>query len=139
MKKAVMLASIVLLGLVVAWAQTGTGSSSSSTQSSSLEINNGPVAEVVSDSSATLGWSVSSAAGSMSIKYGTDRDHMNQTADATASSDGRNFHARLSNLSPETRYYFQVTQNGSKVGGVGTFRTTAAGAPPIKSRATIPQ
>jgi phosphodiesterase/alkaline phosphatase D-like protein len=64
---------------------------------------------------------------------------MDQTAEATPGSDPRNYHARLQNLTPETRYYFQVVQNNEPVGGVGTFRTVASGASPIKSRATIPQ
>jgi hypothetical protein len=35
--------------------------------------------------------------------------------------------------------YFQVTANGQPVGGIGTFRTTAAGEQPVQSKAVIPQ
>ncbi|HEV3039560.1 MAG TPA: fibronectin type III domain-containing protein [Candidatus Angelobacter sp.] len=145
MKNAIILATVVLLTFIMAVAQNNAGKSIPPTQSSqegnksSQVITNGPVAELVSDSDATLGWSVSSGAGAMSVKYGTDRKYMNQTADATAGSNGSNFHARLRNLTPETQYYFQIMQNGAPVGGVGTFRTVAAGASPIKSRATIPE
>jgi len=141
MKKVVLLTAILLLVGALAVAQTGTGTtgSSSSSQMQSQQITNGPVAEVVADSTATIGWSVHEGSGSMSIKYGTDRAHLNLTADAVPSSDGRSFHARLQGLTPETRYYFQVVQKDEPVGGVGTFRTVASGAPAIKSKATIPQ
>jgi phosphodiesterase/alkaline phosphatase D-like protein len=137
MKQAVLLVGIVLLTCVLALPQSGSGSYGTQTQSS--QITNGPVAEYVADSKATIGWSVQNSGANMTVKYGTDRDHMDQTAQATPGSDGRNFHARLQGLSSETRYYFQVMQDNQPAGGVGTFRTVASGAAPVKSRATIPQ
>ena len=137
MKQAVLLIGIVLLTCALALPQSSSGSYGTQTQSP--QITNGPVAEYVADSKVTIGWSVQNPGSNMTIKYGTDRDHMDQTAQATPGSDGRNFHARLQSLSPETRYYFQVMQDNQAAGGVGTFRTVASGAAPIKSRATIPQ
>lgn len=137
MKKAVTFIAVILLAGVLVVAQTGSGSYS--TESQTQQITNGPVAEYIADSNATIGWSVHNTGSNMSIKYGTDRDHMNQTSQATPGSDGRNFHARLQGLTPETRYYFQVVQSNQPVGGVGTFRTVASGAAPVKSKATIPQ
>ena len=132
--------------------QTGTMPSSSSGGSSSMqsgsmssqsgssdEISNGPVAETVSDSSAVIGWSTKDAASSTGVKYGTNRANLSQTAQATDGADGKNHHARLQGLSPSTRYYFQVTANGQPAGGVGTFKTTAAGDTPVQSKAVIPQ
>jgi phosphodiesterase/alkaline phosphatase D-like protein len=58
---------------------------------------------------------------------------MSETAQGTDGADGKN------HLSPSTRYYFQVTENGEPVGGVGTFKTTAAGETPVQSKAVIPQ
>jgi phosphodiesterase/alkaline phosphatase D-like protein len=75
----------------------------------------------------------------MSIKYGPDRGHLNQTAEAVLSNDERNYHARVEGLTPETRYYFQIMQKDEPVGGVGTFVTVASGAAPIKSKAIVPQ
>jgi len=124
--------------LLCALAAAQTGTQNNSTMASSQQITNGPVAEVIADSSATVGWSVRSA-GNMSIKYGTERDHLTETATATASTDGRNYHAQIQGLSPSTRYYFQVLQDGQPVGGIGTFHTTARGEAPIKSKAVIPQ
>jgi hypothetical protein len=115
------------------------GSSMSSQSGSSEEISNGPVAETVSDSSAVIGWSTKDAANSTGVKYGTNRANLSQTAQATDGAEGKNHHARLQGLSPSTRYYFQVTANGQPVGGIGTFKTTAAGDTPVQSKAVIPQ
>jgi len=110
-----------------------------SQSSSSNAISNGPVAETVSDSSAMIGWSTSSAASNTGVKYGINRVNLSQTAQGSDGSDGKNHHAKLDGLSPSTRYYFQVTENGQPVGGVGTFRTTAVGEQPVQSKAVIPQ
>jgi hypothetical protein len=124
-----------------AMSQTGSSPSTSrTTQSgSSDEISNGPVAETVGDSSVLIGWATRNAASSTGIKYGTSRANMSETAQGTDGADGKNHHARLQGLSPSTRYYFQVTENGAPVGGVGTFKTTAAGETPVQSKAVIPQ
>jgi len=114
-------------------AQTGSEASSSN------DIINGPVAETVSDSSALIGWSTRNAASNTGIKYSTNRANLSQTAQGTDGADGKNHHAKLDGLSANTRYYFQVTENGQPVGGVGTFRTTAAGEQPVQSKAVIPQ
>jgi phosphodiesterase/alkaline phosphatase D-like protein len=73
------------------------------------------------------------------MKYGTTRANMTETAQATDGADGKNHHVRLQGLTPSTRYYFQVTENGQAVGGVGTFKTTASGETPVQSKAVIPQ
>ena len=125
--------------------QTGSsasGSNSASVQTqagSSDDIVNGPVAETVTDSSALIGWATRNAASNTGLKYGTNRTKLDQTAQGTDGSDGKNHHARLQSLQPSTRYYFQVTENGQNAGGVGTFKTTASGETPVQSKAIIPQ
>jgi len=121
--------------------QTGSSVTTSSTMQSgsSDEISNGPVAETIGDSSVLIGWSTRTAASSTGVKYGTTRANMTETAQGTDGADGKNHHARLQGLSASTRYYFQVTQNGEAVGGVGTFKTTASGETPVQSKAVIPQ
>jgi hypothetical protein len=113
----------------------GQGQSSSATQM----ISNGPVAETVSDSSAFLGWSTKEAAAGESVRYGTSRDHLSQTAEVTDNSDGKNHHAKLENLASETSYYFQIMAKGQPQGGIGTFRTVAVGDKPVQSKAVISQ
>lgn len=107
-------------------------------QSQDQQISNGPVAEYVSDSNCTIGWSTR-ASGSMTVRYGADPAKLTQTKDAVESNDGRNHHVRLDGLTPGTRYYFRVVNAGEAISGVGTFQTVAAGEPPIKSKATVPQ
>ncbi|MFY9906963.1 MAG: fibronectin type III domain-containing protein [Terriglobales bacterium] len=102
------------------------------------QINNGPVAEYVSDSNCTIGWSTS-APGTMTLRYGTDRTQMTQTKEAVESNDGRNHHVRLDGLAPNTRYYFRVLNAGGAISGIGTFETVARGEQPIRSKAVIPQ
>jgi phosphodiesterase/alkaline phosphatase D-like protein len=102
------------------------------------QISNGPVAEYVSDSNCTIGWSTR-VSGTMTVRYGTDPAKMTQTKEAAESNDGRNHHVRLDGLTPDTRYYFRVVNAGVAISGVGTFQTVAAGEPPIRSKAIIPQ
>jgi hypothetical protein len=119
--------------------QTTSGASYTTQSGSSDEITNGPVAETVSDSSATIGWSTRNSASGTAVKYGSSRANLSETAQATDGSDGKNHHAKLQGLSANTRYYFQVVANGQPVGGIGTFKTTAPGETPVQSKAVIPQ
>lgn len=118
---------------------TPTAASSQYGSSSSQSIANGPVAETVSDSSALIGWATRDSASNTGVKYGTNRANMTETAQGTDGADGKNHHVRLQGLSASTRYYFQITENGQPVGGVGTFKTTASGETPVQSKAVIPQ
>ena len=102
------------------------------------QIINGPVAEYVSDSNCTIGWSTR-VPGTMTVRYGTDRTRMTQTKEAMESNEGRNHHVQLEGLTPNTRYYFRVLSAGEPIGGIGTFQTVAAGESPVRSKAIIPQ
>jgi len=101
-------------------------------------ITNGPVAEYVSDSNCTIGWSTR-VPGSMTLRYGTDPTKMKQTAEAVESKEGPNYHVRLDGLSPNTRYYFRVLNAGEPISGIGTFQTVTQSEPPVRSKAVIPQ
>ena len=144
MKTLVSFAVLILLFATVAVGQTNSrssysGSNTSNSTMSRTQITNGPVAETIADSSALIGWSSSEAAKGCSLRYGSDREHMSETAEVTDNTDGKNHHAKLEGLAPDTTYYFQVMQGGSAVGGIGTFHTVAAGEKPIKSKAVISQ
>ena len=127
--------AILLISVLALRFAAGQSNSAASTLD---QISNGPVAEYISDSNCTIGWSTR-AAGTMTLQYGTDRTKLTQTKEAVESNDGRNHHVRLDGLTPNTRYYFRVANAGEAVSGVGTFRTVAAGEAPIKSKAIIPQ
>ena len=102
------------------------------------DVTNGPVAELVSDNSAVVGWSTKYP-GKGTIKYGTDVKHLDQSADVQQASQGRNHHAKITGLKPDTNYFFQVFQNGKAAEEVGVFRTVPQGAKPERSQAVIPQ
>lgn len=131
--------AVICSAVAVAQSNYDTYNNRSTKSTNAQLITNGPVAETVSDSSAFIGWSTKEAASSAIVKYGTTRDHLTQTAQATDNSDGKNHHARLENLSPDTTYYFQVMENGEPQGGIGTFRTVEIGEKPIQSKAVISQ
>lgn len=140
MKSVVSLLVAALLCCGVAVAQNSYHSyNNDQSKSSAQMITNGPVAETISDSSAFIGWSTKQPASESTLRYGTTRDHLTQTAEVTDTNDGKNHHARIQNLSPDTVYYFQVTENGEPEGGIGTFRTVGAGEKPIQSKAVISQ
>ncbi len=135
------LASLFISGfaLCVAAAQSGSGSAAVQTASvRNQQINNGPVAEYVSDSNCTIGWSTRTP-GTMTLRYGTDPTKMTQSKEAVESNEGRNHHVQLDGLTPNTRYYFRVLNEGEPLSGVGTFQTVASGETAVKSKAIIPQ
>jgi phosphodiesterase/alkaline phosphatase D-like protein len=138
MKRFVLCYAVLLLSVAWGIGQTGTGKAGSIAEESQ-HFTNGPVAEYVADSNADLGWSVQENTGQMAVRYGTDRDRLNLTSEATPGTDPHNFHAHLQGLAPSTRYYFQVVQQDQPVGNVGTFRTVASGASPVRSQAIIPK
>jgi|SRR5579872_2543554 len=146
MKPALAFVFVAVLSVCVALGQSDSTSrygqksttSASATSTPDQQITNGPVAEYVSDSKCTIGWT-SAASGAMTVMYGTDRTKMTHAAEAVEGKDGRNYHVKLSGLSPSTRYYFQVENAGEPIGGVGTFRTVPEGASPDRSKAVIPE
>jgi phosphodiesterase/alkaline phosphatase D-like protein len=132
---------ISVFALCFAAAQNKPGSTvgqNSAVSTQDQQISNGPVAEYVSDSDCTIGWSTR-VHGTMTVQYGSDPKKMTQTKDAVESNDGLNHHVRLDGLTPDTRYYFRVLNAGEAIGSIGTFQTVTSGDPPIKSKAIIPQ
>ena len=141
MKSFLLFALVIAALSCVAVAQTSSNpyGSSPNQYSTAPMITNGPVAETVADNNAVIGWSSRDAARSTSVRYGTKRDRMEETAQGTDGSDGKNHHAKLQGLSPDTTYYFQVMQDGQPQGGIGTFKTVSAGQQPVQSKAVISQ
>lgn len=131
--------SIFAVCFVAAQSESGSmAGQNSAVSTQGQEITNGPVAEYVSDSNCTIGWS-SRMEGTMSLRYGTDPAKLTKTAEAVESKNAPNYHVRLNGLTPNTRYYFRVLKAGEPISGVGTFQTVAQEDPPVRSKATIPQ
>ena len=129
---------IIVLSVCFAAGQRESGSATAQNAAADQQITNGPVAEYVSDSNCTIGWSARTS-GTMTLRYGTDPAKLTKTAEATESKEGRNYHAQLVGLTPNTRYYFRVLNGSEAIGGVGTFQTVAQNQAPIRSKAVIPQ
>jgi len=100
------------------------------------QITHGPVLEYTSDHDAMVAWS-SKGGADMQVKYGTDPNNLNQTADAVENSRGTNHRVKLNNLQPSTTYYIQMEQNGQAVGSPVSFQTVAKGAAPNRQNMNL--
>jgi hypothetical protein len=73
--------------------------------SQNLRITKGPVLEMIAANSAMVAWSTNVRSGSI-VRYGTDANALNQSAEAPW---GQGTHrVALTNLQPNTKYYFEV-------------------------------
>jgi phosphodiesterase/alkaline phosphatase D-like protein len=92
-----------------------TPGTTASAASSAVQIVGGPVVETVSPNSATIAWKTNVQASSL-IHYGTLATGLSQTAEAGWG--GGVHRVQLSNLSPNTTYFFQV--ESSQAQGTGS-------------------
>lgn len=85
------------------------------------KITNGPVVESVDDTSAVIAWTTNTG-GSTILKYGTDRNNLDKTAQAPYADDEKTEHqthrVHLKNLKPGTTYFFQALSGHGE--GTGT-------------------
>lgn len=74
-----------------------------------VDITNGPVFEYLSDREAVIAWSTTQKSSTM-VKYGTDPNNLNQTAEAKWGAGGVNATHRvtLKNLQPNTKYWLEI-------------------------------
>jgi len=106
-----------------------------------VKIINGPVVEMVADSSAQVAWSTNENSGTI-LHYGTDRDTLDQSKGMPWG--GLTHRVLLKDLNPGTTYYFKAESDDGQ--GTGTrdqsalacFQTVAAGQPELrKANCTI--
>ena len=106
-------------------------------QAGAVQITQAPALDTVGSNSTIITWKTNAPASSI-VRYGTDRNALNQTAFGPWGTDHR---VTIQGLQPNATYYFQVEstpglgQTAAK-GDVGGFQTTAPGAqakknPPI--------
>jgi phosphodiesterase/alkaline phosphatase D-like protein len=103
-----------------------------------IKITQGPILEDIAADSAVVAWSTN-VQGSTKIVYGTDPRNLTQMAEAPWGANGRTHRAKLTNLQPNTTYYFRVEtgqaqgMNGEEVETrrVLSFTTTPPGAAPL--------
>jgi phosphodiesterase/alkaline phosphatase D-like protein len=104
-----------------------------------IRITNGPVIEEVTGNAAVIAWSTDVPSGSQ-VWYGTEKNNLTHTAEAP-DNGSKTHRVRIANLKPNTTYYFQVESSERKSNrgeaesaGVRSFRTTAAGAQPVRNQ-----
>ena len=100
-----------------------------------VKIINGPVVEMVTDSSAQIAWSTNENSGTI-LRYGTERDNLEQSKGMPWG--GLTHRVLLKDLNPGTTYYFKAESDDGQ--GTGTrdqsalacFQTVAAGQPELR-------
>jgi hypothetical protein len=139
MKSRIAVAAVVLLVVTFPLAKVFAKEHKSQPQVSAddCHILNGPVAEYIADTKASIGW-MTDVRAHMAVKIGTDAAHLSQTVEAVERDHGRTHHASLTGLKPNTQYFFQVVLGPDPVEEVGTFRTLSPGASAEISRAIVP-
>ncbi len=106
-------------------------------QEQHLTITNGPVVEDVGQNNAEIAWTTSTG-GSSVVRYGTNPNHLDLTAEeGYQSGEGRQHvthRVKIHNLQPNTTYYFEVVSGQGQGTGtqtqsqVGQFTTSGSGA-----------
>jgi phosphodiesterase/alkaline phosphatase D-like protein len=89
----------------------------------------GPIAQNVSDHSATVFWLTSRNA-RMTLSYGRTQAHLDQiasTAELAATGGNREHRVGLKNLEPNQTYFFQILDDHSAVRAKGQFQTEPIG------------
>lgn len=129
-------AALVLLS-ACSLEQTGTGDDQQEPATPPVKITHGPVVELITDSTAQIAWSTNVNAGTL-LHYGTDPQNLGQKASMPWG--GLTHRVVLKGLNPNTTYYFiadsaQGQDTGTHAEAPQTsFKTVAAGDPPIRNR-----
>jgi phosphodiesterase/alkaline phosphatase D-like protein len=119
--KSCLLLAIALSMCSASIAQTKDKDKDDQQRAQALKIINGPRVEGTGDSWAVIAWSTNTG-GSTIIRYGTDKNNLNQTAEApyadNESSRNQTHRVHLKNLKPNTTYYYMVDSGQGE--GTGT-------------------
>ena len=100
------------------------------TADNAVQITNGPVVEIVTDTTAQVAWSTNVNCGT-TLRYGTDPGHLDLTAGMPWG--GLTHRVTIKNLKPNTTYYFKAESGqGQGTGtraetGQSSFQTKPAG------------
>ena len=111
-----MLPALLICGLLI------TVAASAQEKPQAEKIINGPRIEQVMNTGATIAWTTNTG-GSSVIKYGTDPNHLDQTAESpyadNESSKYQTHRVELKSLKPNTTYYYTVVSGQGE--GTGTM------------------
>lgn len=100
---------------------TGQQQAAAQPQQPQLQFEIGPVVQGLRDDRARVWWN---GTGVTTVRYGTDRNNMNQTAQVQTGDQGQ--FIELSNLQPDTTYYVSFGEQAQQ--GPFEFKTLAANA-----------
>ncbi|HVH88475.1 MAG TPA: fibronectin type III domain-containing protein, partial [Terriglobales bacterium] len=91
-----------------------------------ITVTRGPSIQYLDDTTAVISWTTNVPA-SNTLYYGTERDNLLYTGGDFKDATEHRIH--LTNLTPRTRYYFQLDEPSSQP--IATFTTVVSGAQPI--------
>jgi phosphodiesterase/alkaline phosphatase D-like protein len=110
-----------IIVLTAALAVSATAAPKHAPKAQAVKITDGPRVEGTGPTWAVIAWTTNTG-GSSVIRYGTDANHLTQTAkSAYADNDktkAQNHRVHLKNLKPGTKYFFQVDSGQGE--GTGT-------------------
>lgn len=89
---------------------------------STLKVQAGPVPQSLTDTTASL-WLMTSEDAPVVVRYGTDRNNLNLTAQSPT---GKHHSIKLTNLQPSSTYFFEVSVADGKAKEMGQFQTENA-------------
>jgi phosphodiesterase/alkaline phosphatase D-like protein len=97
-------------------------------QPAAVKITHGPVVESVGNTTAVIAWTTNTG-GSSVVRFGTDQKKLDQTAQApyadNEKSQGQTHRVNLTNLTPNTTYFFIVDSGQGE--GTGTEAKSSIG------------
>lgn len=123
----------LLLGVCIAGGSAA-GQRAAQERPAAEKIINGPVVEGTGPTWAVIAWTTNTG-GSTVLRYGTDRDHLTQTAEAPYADNektkAQTHRVHVKDLKPNTTYYFRADSGQGEGTGteaksdVRSFRTKA--------------
>jgi phosphodiesterase/alkaline phosphatase D-like protein len=112
---------LTMVVLIAVLAVSATAAPKNASKAQAVKITDGPRVEGTGPTWAVIAWTTNTG-GSSVIRYGTDANHLTQTAkSAYADNDktkAQNHRVHLKNLKPSTKYFFQVDSGQGE--GTGT-------------------
>jgi len=121
-------------GAVQNASKTGTGSSTKTADFGAISLTRDPSIQYLDDTTAVISWTTNVPA-SNTIYYGTERSNLLYTGGDFK--DATEHRVHLSNLKPNTRYYFEFDEPSNHA--IASFSTVNTGAQPLYDQKPLVQ
>jgi phosphodiesterase/alkaline phosphatase D-like protein len=98
------------------------------------EVSDGPIFEFISDHEAVIAWSTAQKTSTV-VRYGTDPGNLNLTAQGAWAGGSEAHRVQLTNLHPNTKYWFEIetAQNAGSVSPTRASTSSTTSAPTATS------